>query len=270
MDQINSKLEQLNQRLLSFERVAVAFSGGTDSAFLAAAAHRVLGKNAVAVTAYSETLADSERQDTIAIAKEIGIEHVLVAASELNNAQFVGNPPDRCYFCKKERFGILAEWAESHGFPLIIEGTNADDLGDYRPGIQSLNEMDNVRSPLLETGFTKSDIRNLSRQWGLPTWNKPAAACLASRLSYGLPITKERLKQVEDAEEFIRQFCSGQVRVRHHEQLARIEVEPSCISVVTEPSNSALIIEKLKSLGFTYITLDLSGYHMGSMNQTLK
>ncbi len=263
------KLEHLTKLLKEMKTVAVAFSGGVDSSFLAAAAQRALGDNAVAVTAYSETLPESERQEAIAIAKQIGIRHVLLHISELASDDFVANTPDRCYFCKKERFDALRQWADGEGIAWVLEGSNADDKSDYRPGMRAVNELTGVRSPLLEAGLTKDEIRVLSKEWGVPTWNKPSAACLSSRVAYGLPVTAERLKQIELAEAFIKQFCRGQVRVRHHDNLARIEVSQEDIPVLAQADKAALISEELRNLGFTYVTLDLAGYRTGSMNAVL-
>ncbi|MDF2572369.1 MAG: larE [Sporomusa sp.] len=267
--QINEKLEHLTQLLKEMGTAAVAFSGGVDSSFLAAAAQRALGDNAVAVTAYSETLPESERQEAIAIAKQIGIRHVLLHISELVSDDFVANTPDRCYYCKKERFDALRQWADAEAIAWVLEGSNADDKSDYRPGMRAVDELTGVRSPLLETGLTKAEIRTVSKEWGVPTWNKPSAACLSSRVAYGLPVTAERLKQIELAEAFVKQYCDGQVRVRHHDELARIEVAQKDIPVLAQPEIAALISAELRKLGFTYVTIDLAGYRTGSMNAVL-
>lgn len=261
---LQQKLEDLNKLLLDLESLVIAFSGGVDSTFLAAAAYRVLGDKALALTACSETFPEWEEKESSSLADLIGIKHVFVEASELKNGDFRKNGPDRCYYCKKERYGVLLNWADKHGFDWLIEGSNADDLQDYRPGLKSLQEMEKVRSPLLEVGLTKGEIRQISREWGLPTWEKPSAACLSSRLAYGLYITPERLAQVEKAEEIIRQYCKGQVRVRHHGSIARIEVEPENIPLVA--ANCQVIWSKIKELGFTFVTLDLHGYGTGTMN----
>ena len=267
--QLNNKLEKLTQLLQQMETVAIGFSGGVDSSFLAAAAQRVLGDKAVAVTAYSETLPDAERQEAIDVAKQIGIRHVLLHSSELVSDDFVANTAERCYFCKKQRFSDLKNWANEEQINWVLEGSNADDKSDYRPGMRAIDELNGVRSPLLEAGLTKAEIRVLSKEWGVPTWNKPSAACLSSRVAYGLPITAERLKQIELAEAVIKQFCTGQVRVRHHDNLARIEVSPEDIPVLAAPDKAALISGELRKLGFMYVTLDLSGYRTGSMNAVL-
>lgn len=267
--QITEKLGKLTQLLKEMGTVAVAFSGGVDSSFLAAAAQRTLGDNAVAVTAYSETLPESERQEAIAIGEKIGIRHVLLHISELASEEFVANTPERCYFCKKERFDALRQWADAEKIAWVLEGSNADDTSDYRPGMRAIDELRGVRSPLLEAGLTKDEIRTISKEWGVPTWNKPSAACLSSRVAYGLAVTAERLKQIELAEAFVKQFSQGQVRVRHHDKLARIEVSQEDFHVLAQPEKATLISKELRKLGFTYVTLDLAGYRTGSMNAVL-
>lgn len=268
MDQtLEQKLAKLKDILQGLGRAAIAFSGGTDSSLLAAAAKRVLGERTVAITACSETLPQCEREQATAVASHIGIQHVLLNASELSNDAFVANGPDRCYHCKQERYGILLHWAAEQGYHWLIEGSNVDDLHDYRPGMKSLAEMERVRCPLLEAGMTKAEVRLLSREWGLPTWDQPSAACLSSRLAYGLPITAERLAQVERAEQIVRSRCGGQIRVRHHGNLARIEVEPERIPLLAAQGTS--IAAALTELGFTFVALDLEGYRLGSMNSAL-
>ena len=266
MQDINDKNQQLHDWLKGFGSIVVAFSGGVDSTFLAAAAVRAVGEKAIAVTAFSETLAESEKQEAITIAKQIGIRHILLHISELDSREFVENTKSRCYHCKKERFSVLAEWAKQQQYQVVLEGSNVDDLSDYRPGIRAVQELETVRSPLLEVGINKSEIRTLSKQWNLPTWDKPSAACLSSRVAYGIPITAERLKQIELAEKLVKTFCTGQVRVRHHGDIARIEVAPENIALLTAPSSARVIDKALKELGFTYVVVDLAGYRMGSMN----
>ncbi|MBP2625501.1 MAG: hypothetical protein H6Q68_212 [Firmicutes bacterium] len=269
MEEINIKTKQLNDFLSGFGSVVVAFSGGVDSSFLAAAALRAVGDKAIAVTAFSETLAESEKNEAVLIAKEIGIQHILLNISELNSSEFVENTVSRCYHCKKERFSVLAEWAKENHYNWVLEGSNADDLSDYRPGIKAVEELESVRSPLLEVGLTKSEIREISRQWNLPTWDKLSAACLSSRVAYGISVTAERLKQIEDAEELVKKFCSGQVRVRHHGNIARIEVVPENIGLIIAPEIASILDQGLKEIGFTYVTVDLAGYRMGSMNANI-
>ena len=262
------KLRELAQLIQNLDKVAIAFSGGVDSTFLAAVAKRVLPPdNIVLVTAYSATLTDEEKQDAENIAAYLALRHQFLPAGELENSQFLANTPERCYHCKKGRFTALIEWATQNGFNWVLEGTNADDLQDYRPGLKALAELEQVQSPLLKVGLGKQEIRQLSQEWGLPTYNKPSAACLVSRLAYGLPITVERLQQVAQAEKVIRRYCSGQVRVRHHGEIARIEVNPAEFAAITD--NASVIVQALADLGFKYVTLDLLGYRTGSMNETL-
>ncbi|MDR3592034.1 MAG: ATP-dependent sacrificial sulfur transferase LarE [Negativicutes bacterium] len=270
MTDTTTKLNKLMAMLKEMESVATGFSGGADSAFLVAAAQRTLGDKAVAVTAYSATLPESEKQAAIEFARQMGVHHILLEISELESPDFVANRPDRCYYCKQQRFSVLSRWAAEHGFQWVLEGSNADDTGDYRPGMRAVGELAAVRSPLLEVGLTKAEIRQLSADWNLPTWNKLSAACLSSRVAYGQPITEEKLKQIEQGEELLKRYCSGQVRLRHHGTLARIEVFPEDMPALAQPPLSQMITRALKDLGFTYVTLDLAGYRMGSMNETIE
>lgn len=263
------KISRLEDLLHFLGGVAVAFSGGVDSTFLAAAAKRVLGEKVVLATARSATSSDEEQADAAAVASALDIRHVWLDAGELENPLFTANTPERCYHCKKERFTALASWAREQGFDWVVEGTNADDLGDYRPGMRAVAELPAVKSPLLAVGLTKEEIRTISRRWSLPTWDKPSAACLVSRLAYGLPVTEERLRQVAAAEKIVRAYAAGQVRVRHHGDLARIEVAPDAFAALTEPRASQAIVSGLKALGFTFVALDLGGYRTGSLNETL-
>jgi len=247
--------------------VLVAFSGGVDSTLLLKVAKDVLGEKVLAVTADSATTARHERNDAANTAKAMGVEHLVVNSSELEIAEFVANPPDKCYVCKKSRFGDLVSLAGNRGLPFVVDGENADDLDDFRPGSLAAREL-GVRSPLREAGLTKREIRSLSKKLGLPTWNRPAYACLASRIPYGSPITEEKLRQIDAAEEFVRGLVpKTQVRVRHHGDIARIEVQPARIPGLSKATVRNKVVEYIHKLGFMFVTLDLEGYTMGSLNR---
>lgn len=263
---LNSKLEQLEKYLKSLESVVVAFSSGVDSTFLLKVAHDTLGDNAIAVTAKSCSFPNRELNEAIEFCKKENIKHIIVESEELEIAGFKNNPPNRCYLCKKELFGKIQSIAKENGIKNIIEGSNLDDEGDYRPGMQAIKEL-NIKSPLRELGFTKQEIRELSKKLGLPTFEKPSFACLSSRFVYGETITEEKLKMVDKAEQFLLDLGFHQVRVRIHSNIARIEVEPNEMQKIMDNRNT--IAHKLKEFGFTYVTLDLLGYRTGSMNETL-
>ncbi|MDQ0204473.1 ATP-dependent sacrificial sulfur transferase LarE [Pectinatus haikarae] len=267
--ELQSKLDHLIKLLTDLDSAVVGFSAGVDSTFLTAAASRSLGKKAIAATAYSATLPVSEKEEAVRIANQLGIQHILLPIDELANTEFAANTKNRCYYCKKTRFNALHQWGIEHGYTWVLDGANADDCMDYRPGMKAIAEMEGVCSPLLEAGLTKAEIREISKEWGLPTWNKPSAACLSSRIAYGLTVTKERLNQIEQAEKIVKKFCSGQIRVRHHDNLARIEVSQADIPILAIPENAQYICNALKKLGFKFVTLDLAGYRTGSMNEVL-
>lgn len=262
------KLEQLKKRLQELESAAVAFSGGVDSTFLLKVARDVLGDGVIAVTARSSTYPEREYKESVAFADKLGIRQVSIVSEELDIDGFSGNPVNRCYFCKKELFTKIREVADQYGLKHVIDGSNVDDLGDYRPGMTATKEL-GVASPLKECGLTKEDIRILSREMGLPTWDKPAFACLASRFPYGQEITGEKLQMVDRAEQFLLDQGFRQVRVRHHGDIARIEVSTPERSRFFNEELMDRVHDQLKKIGFRYIALDLKGYRTGSMNETL-
>ena len=261
------RLTKLREILGEMGSIVVAFSGGVDSTFLLKMAAEVLGTEKVlAVTAQSPTYTLREFEESRQLAHDLGVRQMIINTEELENDDFAANPPERCYFCKQELFSSLLRIAGTEGASYIADGSNLDDLGDYRPGRKAAKEM-GVRSPLLEAGMTKDDIRFFSREMGLPTWNKPACACLSSRFPYGTRITREKLAQVERGEDYLRSLGFGQFRLRHHGELARIEISRAQFPLMME--NAAEVARKLKASGFTYVAMDLEGYRTGSMNEVL-
>lgn len=269
MTELSSKLESLEKMLTDMQSVLIAYSGGADSTFLLKVAANVLSDKAIAVTASSETYTPKELREARKNADIIGVQHVVVYTNELDDPNFSSNPPDRCYHCKKELFTKLTELAKRHHLNTIIDGSTVDDDNDFRPGMRAAKEF-GVRSPLKEVGFTKEDIRTLSKAMNLPTWDKPSLPCLSTRFPYGTQITKEKVLRVGRAEEFLAGFGLSQLRVRDHGGIARIEVLRADMPIFLDEEISKLIVEKFNALGYAYVALDIQGYRMGSMNEPLK
>ena len=266
-DRHDAKEQALCETLASLDSVIVAYSGGVDSAYLACIAHRTLGDRAVAVTADSPSYPERHRNLAIQIARDFGLRHEIIHTSELDRPEYRANPANRCYYCKHELYTHLSRLAESRR-AVVVDGNNADDRGDYRPGRQAAREF-GVRSPLDEVDLTKDEIRELSRRAGLPTWDEPASACLSSRIPYHNEVTDEKLRTIERAEQALRALGFRVFRVRHHDDLARIEIARVEMARALEPETSAAIVRELKAAGYKYISLDLQGYRMGSLNEGL-
>jgi len=262
------KAARLRELLAGYRSVLIAFSGGVDSAYLAIAAHAVLGDRALAVTADSASYPDSHRQLALKIARDFALPHEVIQTAELERPEYRANPANRCYYCKDELYSHLAALARQRGIEVIVDGNNADDRGDYRPGRLAAREH-NVKSPLDEADLTKEDIRELARAAGLESWNEPASACLSSRIPYGSEVTDERLRQIERAEQVVRELGFRIFRVRHHDTVARLEIARAEMPRALDPDVNARLVSSLKALGYQYVSLDLQGYRLGSLNEAL-
>jgi uncharacterized protein len=261
------KEQALSDTLTSLGSVIVAYSGGVDSAYLALVATRTLGDRALAVTADSPSYPERHRRMAARIAEQFGLRHEIIHTSELERPEYRANPANRCYYCKHELYTHLSRIAASHT-AVVVDGSNADDRGDYRPGRQAAREF-GVRSPLDEVNLTKDEIRALSKRAGLPTWDEPASACLSSRIPYHTEVTDEKLRMIERAEQALRALGFRVCRVRHHDDLARVEIARAEMTRALEPETAAAIVRELKAIGYRYVSLDLQGYRTGSLNEGL-
>lgn len=265
MDQLHEKQSSLIAYLKSLGKTAIAFSGGVDSTFLLKTAYDAMGDDVLAIIGKTVSVPNREYLEAVSFCRSLGVQHTVIGVDQMSIEGFADNPPERCYLCKKALFTAFLKGAASRGFGCVAEGSNMDDLGDYRPGLKALSEL-GIRSPLREAGLTKADIRALSRELDLPTWNKPSFACLATRIPCGEEITEEKLHMVEEAEECLFDLGFTQVRVRHHGEIARIEVVKEEMTKLLESDVAMIVTGRLREIGFRYITVDLDGYRTGSTN----
>jgi uncharacterized protein len=268
-DALAGKAERLHALIAGYRSLVVAFSGGVDSAYLAIVAGRILGPRALAVTADSPSYPDSHRRLALGIAGQFGFAHEIIHTAELDRPEYRANPANRCYYCKDELYRNLSAVARDRGLAVVVDGNNADDRGDYRPGRQAAREY-GVQSPLDEADLTKDDIRALARDAGLASWNEPASACLSSRIPYGQEVTDERLRQIERAEDAVRELGFRIFRVRHHDAVARLEIARAEMPRALDPEVNEKLVAALKALGYQYVSLDLQGYRLGSLNEALR
>lgn len=266
---LEKKISKLKNYLGSIDSAIVAFSGGVDSTFLLKIASGILKDKVIAVTAKSPTFTQTELKDSKTIAQELKVKQVIIETGELQNKSFTANDKERCYYCKNELLGLISKYAKKNNFNYILDGSNYDDMNDYRPGAKAVKKW-GVLSPLKEAGLTKEEIRTASKELGLSTWDKPAAACLASRIPYGTKITEDLLQKISSAESVLKKLGFRQVRVRHHGNIARIELPTHDMHKILDSKIKNTVIKSLKKLGYIYITLDIEGYTTGSMNKTLK